>query len=66
MGMGPEEALMAITAMSAYSLRRNDIGRIAPGCLADLVVLEAETALDLGYHASVNLAALVIKRGHVH
>lgn len=65
MGMGPEEALLAITATSAYSLRRDDIGRLAPGCLADVVVLDAETALDLGYHASVNLAGIVLKRGKV-
>lgn len=65
MGVGVEEALLATTATAAKSLRRDDIGRIAPGCLADLVVLDAETALDLGYHASVNLAHMVIKRGEV-
>lgn len=63
MGMGPEEALLAITSGAADSLRRDDIGRIVPGCLADLVVLASDTALDLGYHAGVNLAEMVVKRG---
>lgn len=63
MGFGPEDALLAITAGGAATLRRDDIGRLAPGCLGDLVVLSTDSVLDLGYQAGVNLAALVIKRG---
>lgn len=63
MGMGPSEALMAATRGAAASLRRDDIGRIAPGCLADILVLDGDSHLDLGYHAGVNLVASVIKRG---
>lgn len=65
MGFGPEEALVAITAGGAGALRRDDIGRLAPECLGDLVILDTDSILDLGYQAGVNLAALVIKRGIV-
>ncbi len=65
MGMGPSEALMASTRGAAASLRRDDIGRIAPGCLADIVVLGTDNHLDLGYHAGVNLVTSVIKRGRL-
>jgi imidazolonepropionase len=64
-GMGPLEALVAATYGGASALRRDDIGRLAPGCLADVVVLSTESAKDLGYHAGVNLAELVIKRGNL-
>jgi imidazolonepropionase len=40
-GLRPLEALAAATANSAYVLRLDDIGRIAPGYRADLVVLDA-------------------------
>lgn len=63
MGFGPEEALLAMTAGGAAALRRDDIGRVAPGCLGDLVVLASDSVLDLGYQAGTNLAWLVIKRG---
>lgn len=65
MGMGPEDVLISITANGAAALRRSDIGRIAPGCLADLVVLDSDSVFDLGYRAGVNLAAVVVKRGVV-
>jgi len=65
MAMDPEDGLLAITAGGAAALRRDDIGRIAPGCLADLVILAGDHHLDLGYHAGTNLAATVIKRGEV-
>jgi imidazolonepropionase len=63
MGFGPEDALLAITAGGAAALRRDDIGRVAPGCLGDLVVLGSDSVLDLGYQAGANLAWLVIKHG---
>lgn len=63
MGIGPVEALVAATYGGARALRRSDIGRLAPGCLADAVVLSTDSAKDLGYQAGVNLADRVIKRG---
>lgn len=66
MGVGPEEALLAITRTAAQSLRRDDIGRLAPGCRGDAVVLACTTALELGYHAGINLIETIIKRGSVY
>lgn len=63
MGFGPEEALLAMTAGGAAALRRDDIGRLAPGCLGDLVVLASDSVLDLGYQGGANLASIVVKRG---
>ena len=56
MGLTPAEALLAATAGSAKSLRRNDIGRIAVGSRADLTVLEAPSYLHLVYRPGVPLA----------
>ncbi|MEO7819860.1 MAG: imidazolonepropionase [Actinomycetota bacterium] len=63
MKMSQEDVLMAVTVGGAAALRRNDIGRIAPGCLADLVILRSESSNDLGYAAGTNLVKQVIKRG---
>ncbi len=63
MRMSQEDALIAATAGGAAALRRDDIGRIAVGCLADLLVLSSDSALDLGYNAGINLVEKVIKRG---
>jgi imidazolonepropionase len=56
MGMSPAEALLAATAGGARALRRDDVGRIAPGCRADLTVLDAPSALHLVYRPGVALA----------
>lgn len=40
--MSTSEALMAGTAGGAAALRRNDIGALAPGMLADIVAWDAE------------------------
>jgi len=66
MGIGPSEALFAATKGAADSLRRSDIGRLVPGAKADMVVLAAEDFRDLGYHAGVNLAEVVIKGGSIY
>jgi imidazolonepropionase len=56
MHLTPAEALRAATVGSAQSLRRTDIGRIAPGTRADLTVLEAPSYLHLSYRAGVPIA----------
>jgi imidazolonepropionase len=49
MFMTPAEALHAATAGGARALRRADIGRLAPGARADLVVLDAPSFVHLTY-----------------
>jgi len=63
MGLTPEEALWAATAGAAASLGLEDRGRIVPGSLGDLVVLDAPTYLHIPYRPDGGLVAAVVKRG---
>ncbi len=55
MRMTPAEAVHAATVGGAKALRRNDIGRLAVGLRADLVVLDAPSYLHLAYRPGVPL-----------
>ncbi len=46
-GMTPLEVLKAATAGGAQLLGRTDLGRVTPGALADLVLLDADPALGV-------------------
>ncbi|MEU4017434.1 imidazolonepropionase [Microbacterium sp. NPDC028030] len=63
MGMTPAEAVWAATAGGARALRRDDIGVIAPGARADLVLLDAPTRIHLAYRPGVPLVCRVWKDG---
>ncbi|MFS0854605.1 imidazolonepropionase [Microbacterium sp. 179-I 3D4 NHS] len=63
MGMTPAEAVWAATAGGAAALRREDIGRVAPGARADLVLLDAPTRVHLAYRPGVPLVGAVWKDG---
>jgi len=55
MRMSPAEAVRAATVGGARALRRDDIGRLAVGQRADLVVLDAPSYLHLAYRPGVPL-----------
>jgi len=55
MGLTPVEALRAATLGAATALRRSDIGHLAVGASADLVVLDAPTYVHLAYRPGVPL-----------
>ncbi|MCC2030835.1 imidazolonepropionase [Microbacterium sp. BWT-G7] len=55
MGMTPAEAVWAATLGGARALRRADVGAIAPGMRADLVMLDAPTRVHLAYRPGVPL-----------
>jgi imidazolonepropionase len=65
LGLSPAEALVGFTAGGARSLRRGDLGRLAPGCEADLVVWGCGSVEHLAWHMAVNHALTVVKRGRV-
>jgi imidazolonepropionase len=55
MGMSVDEALLAATQGGARALRRDDVGRLAPGARADAIVLDAPSYVDLVYRPGVPL-----------
>lgn len=63
MGMTTAEAVWAATAGGARALRRDDIGVIAHGARADLVMLGAPTRVHLAYRPGVPLIAHVWNDG---
>ena len=63
MGLTVAEAVCAATAGGARALRRADIGGIAPGMRADLVLLDAPSRTHLAYRPGVPLVAAVWKDG---
>lgn len=63
MRMSPAEALHAATAMGAAALDRDDVGVLAPGKVADLVLLDAPSHVHLAYRPGVPLVAGVWQSG---
>lgn len=61
--MTPAEAVWAATAGGARALRRPDIGVLAAGRRADLVVLDAPSHVHLAYRPGVPLVADVMAGG---
>ena len=65
LGLSAEEALWAATRGGAAALRRDDLGRLAPGAAGDLVVLAGEHFVDLAYHPGMDRVAAVVAGGEV-
>ena len=63
MGMTTAEAVWAATAGGARALRRDDVGAIAPGFRADVVVLSATTRTHLAYRPGVPITDRVYQEG---
>jgi imidazolonepropionase-like amidohydrolase len=62
-GLAPLDVLRAATTHGAKALGRDgEVGRIAPGMLADLVILDADPLADIGNLARIHR---VIKDGRV-
>ena len=60
MGLSWAEAVRAATFGGALALGRDDVGRVASGARADLVVLEAPSASWLAYRPGVDLVHEVL------
>jgi imidazolonepropionase len=63
MRMTTEEAAWAATAGGARALRRTDVGYLAPGARADLVMLDAPSHAYLAYRPGVPLVHTVWQSG---
>lgn len=65
MGLTPAEAVWAATAGGARALDRADVGTLAPGTRADLVVLDAPTRVHLAYRPGVPIVRDVYLGGEL-
>jgi imidazolonepropionase len=62
-GLTPEESLWAATRGGALALQLHDKGWIKPGAIADLVMLEADSYLEIPYRPGTDLVRMVVKGG---
>ena len=65
MKMHPYEALTASTINAAKGVNRDDIGMLAKGKRADIVILDIPNIMHLPYHYGVNLVDKVYKNGEL-
>jgi len=63
LGMTVEETWRAVTVNAARSLLRDDIGRLSPGCRADIAIFDFSDWRSLPYHFGPPQAWLVYKDG---
>jgi imidazolonepropionase len=63
MRMTTEEAVWSATAGGARALRRTDVGQLAAGARADLILLDAPSHAYLAYRPGVPLVAAVWRAG---
>ncbi len=65
LGLSPAQALGACTANAAHVLGLSDVGRLAPGYVADVLVLDAPDWRHLAYHLGGDRFAARIKAGRL-
>ena len=65
LGLSPAEALCACTANAAHVLGAADVGRLAPGYKADLLLLDVPDWRYIAYHLGGDRFAAKIKSGRV-
>ncbi len=63
--LSPEEAVWAATRGGAMAIEAEDKGVIKPGAVADFVVLEADSYVEIPYRPGTDLVRIVIKNGEV-
>jgi len=64
LGLRPLEALAMFTRNAAYAVGLgHEVGRLAPGYRADLLVLDVPNHRHVAYHHGVNHVAMVVHHG---
>jgi len=62
--MSPAEALSAATLNAAFAIEKgNEIGSLAPGKYADMVIWDAGDYREIAYNFGINLVDKVVKQG---
>ncbi|HEX8253762.1 MAG TPA: amidohydrolase family protein [Thermoanaerobaculia bacterium] len=62
-GMSPVDALRSATIVPAQYMRRNDLGRVAPGMLADFILVEGDPTKNI---SDIRRVRTVVKDGAVY
>lgn len=66
MGLTQAQAIVAATLNAAFAIGRGDqVGSLAPGYQADLLILDVADYRQLGYRFGTNLVRTVVKKGQV-
>jgi imidazolonepropionase len=66
MGLTQAQAVVAATLNAAFAIGRgHEVGSLAPGYQADLLILAVDDYRQLGYRFGTNLVATVVKRGRM-
>ena len=63
LGMSPMQAIVAATSRAAECLERPEVGRLAPGKIADVVVAEGDPLDDVRILGDPKRMPLVMKAG---
>ncbi|NBC02898.1 MAG: imidazolonepropionase [Bacteroidetes bacterium] len=65
MGLSVEETLCCTTQNGAHALQKGNLGCVAPGYQADLLLLDSDSYKDTAYFFGENHVQTVIKKGEI-
>ncbi len=63
LGMTPMEVIVASTSKAAECIERPELGALAPGKVADVLVVDGDPLADIGVMADRSRLHLVMKAG---
>jgi len=63
LGMSPMAAILAATRNNATTFGWKDVGRLEPGCAADLLIIDGDPLIDIGILGQAEKISAVFKDG---